>query len=81
MSVPMIELNNLGGNQWEAVLVFGFGPKRAEVRYHFTDSQRSPGDFDSAVRRGAHAVFSELRKFDVDEVPPRHKPQLVKAGK
>ncbi len=30
MSVPMIELNNLGGNQWEAVLVFGSGPKRAK---------------------------------------------------
>jgi len=81
MSVPMIELNNLGGNQWEAVLVFGFGAKRAEVRYHFTDPQRSPGDFDTAVRRGAHAVFSELRKFDVDEAPPRPKPHLVKAGK
>ena len=81
MSVPMIELNNLGGNQWEAVLVFGSGPKRAEVRYHFTAPQRSPGDFDTAVRRGAHAVFSELRKFDVDAVPPRHKPQLVKTGK
>ena len=60
MSVPMIELNNLGGNQWEAVLVFGSGPTRAEVRYHFTDPQHSPGDFDTAVRRGAHAVFSEL---------------------
>jgi len=81
MSVPMIELNNLGGNQWEAVLVFGSGPKRAEVRCHFTDPQRSPGDFDTAVRREAHAVFSELRKFDVDEAPPRHKPQLVKTGK
>ena len=80
MSVPMIELNNLGGNQWEAVLVFGSGPKRAEVRYHFTDPQRSPEDFDSAVRRGAHAVFSELRKFDVDAVPPRHNPQLAKTG-
>jgi hypothetical protein len=80
MSVPMIELNNLGGNQWEAVLVFGSGPTRAEVRYHFTDPQRSPGDFDSAVRRGAHAVFSELRKFDVDAVPPRHNPQLAKTG-
>jgi len=31
MSEPMIELNNLGGNQWEAVLVFDSGPKRAEV--------------------------------------------------
>ena len=77
MSVPMIELNNLGGNQWEAVLVFGAGPKRAEVRYYFTDPQRLPADFDSAVRRGAHAVFSELRKFDVDALPPRQKaPQL-----
>ena len=25
MSEPMIKLNNLGGNQWEAVLVFGAG--------------------------------------------------------
>ena len=80
MSVPMIELNNLGGNQWEAVLVFGSGPKRAEVRYHFTDPQRSPGDCDTAVRRGAHAVFSELRKFDVDAVPPRHNPELAETG-
>ena len=80
MSVPMIELNNLGGNQWEAVLVFGSGPTRAEVRYHFTDPQRSPRDFDSAVRRGAHAVFSELRKFDVDAVPPRHNPELAETG-
>ena len=77
----MIELNNLGGNQWEAVLVFGFGPKRAEVRYHFTDPQRSPRDFDTAVRRGAHAVFSELRKFDVDALPPRPKTQLAKSRK
>jgi len=80
MSVPMIELNNLGDNQWEAVLVFGSGPTRAEVRYHFTDPQRSPRDFDSAVRRGAHAVFSELRKFDVDAVPPRHNPELAETG-
>ena len=81
MSVPMIELNNLGGNQWEAVLVFGAAPKRAEVRYYFTDPQRLPADFDSAVRRGAHAVFSELRKFDVDALPPRQKTQLAKSSK
>ena len=72
MSMPMIELNDLGSNQWEAVLVFGAGPKRAEVRFHFTDPQRSPSDFNSAVRRGARAVFSELRKFDVDALSPRN---------
>jgi hypothetical protein len=73
MSVPMIELNNLGGNQWEAVLVFGAGPKRAEVRYYFTDPQRLPADFDSAVRRGAHAVFSELLKLTLTHCLPGRK--------
>jgi len=76
MSVPMIELNNLGGNQWEAVLVFGSGPKRAEVRYHFTDPQRSPGDFDSAVRRGAHALdvtFTTIRRHELFRPAPKRR--------
>jgi len=72
----MIELNNLGGNQWEAVLVFGFGAKRAEVRYHFTDPQRSPGDFNSEVRRGAHALdvtFTTIRRHELFRPAPKRR--------
>ena len=81
MSVPLIQLNDLGGNKWEAVLVFGSGPKRAEVRYHFTDPQRLPADFESAVQEGAHEVFAEIRKFRPDALAPRYKPQHAKPGK
>lgn len=81
MSAPMIELNSLGGNQWEAVLVFGSGPRKAEVRYHFTDPQRLPTDFDSAVREGAQKVFAEIRKFRPDTLAYRYKPQHAKSSK